>query len=422
MEGKTTIQLFDIENNKVYETTEKNFITNAYKNCVEAYLKNSLCDDYKELFVPFLSFKPSDLSGGMVLWEEPIKEDVDVTMVGRTPVAYASCDYTGVDVKRGTLNPIESGPLTAANDIVGHKWVWDFPTSAGNCTFRCVSLTNPNFGSNSIDQSIVFRRESNIVEESEVKKILRRSYSKNGEIYEATKSGYKRIIKKQVDYNGTILDTAENNFIITDYSNFSRPHIINNFIYIIAKNSEDGMFKLLKLEKDTTNILAITSLELEGSNLKIINDFGMAGKYILFNPTIEGITCYDTEKNIAYLFSPAYNMLKKEEEIKATIFNNFFYDGQHYCSVGYAQDSIGGFDLLLNPDLQFTTIDTSKEKGYITNCIEGLPIGLAFSFGEEEIKEGMKILDQTLFTVNNLSRQVTKTPLNTMKITYTLKW
>lgn len=79
---------------------------------------------------------------GLLLFEDEIDEDADNIWPrnGNKVIGQASdCSYSGANVKVGSYNTTESGPVEN-----GYRHVWDFTTSQANGQISCACLTTPN--------------------------------------------------------------------------------------------------------------------------------------------------------------------------------------------------------------------------------------------------------------------------------------
>ncbi len=138
MKGITTIQLFDKDKKLIKETTDENFITNAFKHVVETISETITYPPSSRVATDcFLGLNPSDFfSGGLLLLSETLNEDPDMTQIHRGEVVgHASGAYSGTLSTKGSRNDNESGDI-----VNGYRWVWDFATDKANGIINCVCL------------------------------------------------------------------------------------------------------------------------------------------------------------------------------------------------------------------------------------------------------------------------------------------
>ena len=134
IEGITEIELTDINTGKKEKVVDKNMVTNALKYIYEKSIgeRNYLYSNA----VPIIG----KTLGGVLAFNDTIAEDPENIMPPGTVecIAHAGMDaYNGGNERRGSYNEQESEMLEN-----GMKFVWDFTTSQGNGTIKCVSLTS----------------------------------------------------------------------------------------------------------------------------------------------------------------------------------------------------------------------------------------------------------------------------------------
>ena len=161
MKGRTIIELTDVNTKEVKRIEDCNMFTNALDsvfNKIPCWQFNSAVADpshfsWSELnsLIPIVG----NALGGLLLFPNEMEENPEriFAPASNKPTGIASFDgYAGEDTRRGSFNSIESGKL--AN---GYRFVWDFPTSAGNGNISCVCLTSKKGGAgyfNSGDQIV----------------------------------------------------------------------------------------------------------------------------------------------------------------------------------------------------------------------------------------------------------------------------
>lgn len=149
MKGKTIIELRDVYTNEVQRIEDNNMFTNALNDIINKspwWSKSEMLaptnyhsDVTKRSMTPLIG----NALGGLLLFPETIEEDPSIVFAPATnkPTGIANMDaYTGDDSRRGSFNTIESVAIEN-----GYRFVWDFPTSAGNGRIACAGLTS-NWG------------------------------------------------------------------------------------------------------------------------------------------------------------------------------------------------------------------------------------------------------------------------------------
>ncbi|MCQ2369398.1 MAG: hypothetical protein MJ007_02845 [Paludibacteraceae bacterium] len=146
MKGRTIIELTDINTKEVKRIEDNNMFTKAldavFKQFPWWHSNNSVARSESDItsLVPVVG----NALGGLLLFPEEIEENENLLYApaSNKPTAIASYDaYSGEDSRRGSFNDIESGKI--AN---GYRFVWDFPTSAGNGPIKCACLTSKKGG------------------------------------------------------------------------------------------------------------------------------------------------------------------------------------------------------------------------------------------------------------------------------------
>lgn len=138
MVGKVKIELTNTKtrNKKVIE--KKNIVTNAIADALSFRLGDIVCPLGN--FMPL----PDKGLGGILLFPEPLVEEASNTFAPKSnePTGYAGANVNpGTDVKRGSRNMVESLPV-----VGGYQFVWDFASSQANGQISAVALTHAKAG------------------------------------------------------------------------------------------------------------------------------------------------------------------------------------------------------------------------------------------------------------------------------------
>lgn len=156
MRGITTIELTDVRTGEVKKYEDHNMFTKAldsvyngapYSVNNEVFGRRSEGNQNMSYWKTILGYS----LGGLLLFPENIDENADTVFApaNNKPTGIASYDgYSGSDSRRGSLNEIESGPITG-----GYRFVWDFATSQANGTIKCASLTSAQGGIGYLDST-----------------------------------------------------------------------------------------------------------------------------------------------------------------------------------------------------------------------------------------------------------------------------
>lgn len=144
IKGKTTIELTDVNTGEIEVVEEENMITNALHYFFNSnpmgvfnhFNNTSSIKGYDNFLLPICP----NLIGGLLLFNEPLKEDPENLLpnCSQMPMGYASNNTNPyADIKRGSMNLTETMQITN-----GYKYVWDFATSQANGTIAALALTN----------------------------------------------------------------------------------------------------------------------------------------------------------------------------------------------------------------------------------------------------------------------------------------
>lgn len=165
LKGTTRIELTNVKTGEREVIEKDNLVTNvlsdllnlnpmgmrlrAYSNTSNNTNNTSNADMYDELGASFeagmLPICPNAV-GGILLYEDALEEDPDkyYAPMENLLVGYSSNDVnTTTDVRRGSMNQVESGPL---EDGSGYRFVFDFETTQANGTIASVGLTSERGG------------------------------------------------------------------------------------------------------------------------------------------------------------------------------------------------------------------------------------------------------------------------------------
>lgn len=145
LKGTTKIELINVKTGEKEVIQKDNLVTNAVSDILNLNpwgLLYQYGSSYSGSFFPLCP----NLFGGILLYEKALEEDpkkyyapMDNLLVG-----YSSNNVNdGTDVKRGSMNQTESGPL---EDGSGYRFVFDFATSQANGTISALGLTSSSGG------------------------------------------------------------------------------------------------------------------------------------------------------------------------------------------------------------------------------------------------------------------------------------
>lgn len=162
LKGKSKIELFDAATGeKLLEQRDSNLVTNALDTVANCRDKMGLLRWWRpegSTVSTDLSFHGEHLAispacammplykralGGVLLWDGNIAEDPSVMVppADVDEVGHAGGEYGGSNIYRGSYNANESGEISG-----GYRHVWDFDTDKANGVIKCLSLTSCHGG------------------------------------------------------------------------------------------------------------------------------------------------------------------------------------------------------------------------------------------------------------------------------------
>lgn len=137
LKGKSVIELTDVKTGQKEFYENENIVTNSIKNIFGINLSALVSSNQlRSKFMPLYK----NALGGVFAFDKEIEENPDILFAPSDVnyVAYAGNNInTTTDKRRGSLNAAE---CEATDNQI--KLVWDFSTSQGNGTIKCLSLTS----------------------------------------------------------------------------------------------------------------------------------------------------------------------------------------------------------------------------------------------------------------------------------------
>lgn len=319
--GKSTIELRNAKTGELeFKTEDENMITNAIHNLVNLE---------KQTFVRTKGYRPesrftpliNSCFGGLLLYNKPITEDVNVTF--QPPdvlqVGCASGTYVGADTNRGTRNLTESVALDN-----GFRYVWDFATDKANGTIRCAALTSYSGGTGGLRQT---------------------DFASSSVIYVPV---YYSGLNDAANGSDPKLESTGGSFAFCNDSSYLKIHTGNDTDNSIAESVFVGYF-----EKDIMLIAGIVSSDRKGVTLtkKKVNSSVVRLKSA-------GITSYENVKSLRVATTGKFNDSRQ-----------FCTDNQYLYSL-YPHDNnqidfvkINGTTLAVETDITITVQDAKFVNG-----------------------------------------------------------
>ena len=145
LKGTTKIELTNVKTGEVEILQETNMVTNAISDILNTDPFNLRWDGnvlFRNNLLPIIG----NIVGGIVLFENKLGEDPAkyYAPASNPIIGYSNMEVSPeTDVKRGSMNQTESGPL---EDGTGYRFVFDFANTQGNGKISAVSLCSPFMG------------------------------------------------------------------------------------------------------------------------------------------------------------------------------------------------------------------------------------------------------------------------------------
>lgn len=437
--GKAKIELTDVRTGKKKTVEHKNMITNAIGQILSVRVGDAVCSTSN--FMPLYSKG----LGGLLLFPKSLDENSNniIAPLDNEPIGYASDDVNSTtNTRRGSRN------LTESLEVVGgFQFVWDFASSQGNGTISALSLTHVDGGKNYINsvttnttgfQYLSRAGHSNpeTNASSPVHAAVELDYDNSciySIYYESSRSSlvvvksyfpFSKIIGvKNSARGGVILETHNINsslFTNTQGRFFDGK---DGYWYGFAtsgNSSGSAVVSWIKISKSdysfTEGTWTLTETYLTSSGNTTISDGAsglgavvyMNGKLYALNYTKNGIYIIDFETPTSIEYVPF---------------------GANVAGAKNFLHSYGGYiisrNVRFNPATKEVTVSSSYSSSTIDSNLYYNQPSEFFTVGNVVI--GISAPAVSLFfrtpylgTICNLDTPVTKTPAETMKITYTL--
>ncbi len=429
LKGKSKIQLFDAATGKEQACyKDENMVTNAVANllnpkCRYFFASSNNLDAVYNRITPLAQ----RALGGIILWQSELPETANTILPPEDcfELAHAGNAYSGTAKNRGTYNENESGPIAG-----GYRHVWDFSTDRANGSFRAITLTSVKGGNtgwnakeasgravddiynfNNFNSAPVFIKTFCPCEYTEANTTCLGRFEENIFLYMGVKNGAATISKiscaNPAGINLTTQignGTAQNTLIKTAV--FADAASSNNF-----GTTDDGqiilMYKTASKNYKFTIIDPIT--------LEISRQFTLTTEYD-----------YETSSDIMldggdlYLKRQSSAYIDKISSSSGHIYNSIQLTGSEPMCIsrfagGFAAMSMSTFNYCCDGETVVPlTVPPNQCIRFLYDCDTSYPYILAANTNNVSYA----VVSGYLATINNLDYVVTKTELQTMKITY----
>ena len=465
MKGKAIIELTDKNGKKT--THEHNMTTDVFKDVFTVVSNLSGGGTSSDIIRHYGSYMANLFKGfrdsnmyGIKLYENKIPEVKENYLNhSRVSVGYGNqgVDY---DEKRGVLNVLSTCKLTNDNDEqIGVRLVWDFPTNTANGNIQSICLTTANtdlyttLTSNFLNTGTQSFKDKGIFLRTER---IDSSYTKEGLLLRVDNNKIMREKQKTgiVSPQGWVNNPEDfETYILEGYEDLYKVYDFHSYYLTIAKNTVTQVYDLLKLNRDSLEVLENTPLTALTSTYY---DYGFVGEVdditnIIFQNTFTSSNTTASYKNynlkthtVADLNPPnrytnsvrqGANAITVNKDLDNKLYCRLLhYRLGHYSSSStsryyyprqtvYKTNSEGNLEVMYS-----NTHDRSNASAiYVHFGIQ--PIGIASDNGVCEYNGAnpemycyIALENQCLLTINNLDVPLVKTDAYTMKITYELTW
>lgn len=356
LKGKATIQLINAETNEIeYEKVEENMITNSITNLLnpkfyapyDLFGRTAERGDWLKAYTPI-----KNLIGGIMLFNSEITESANNIIPSSDLISSftgcANIEFAGNSKFRGTLNATESTKIEN-----GYRYVWDFPTNAGNGGINAICLSSKACN---LDKDV--DDDSNTAIFSDYGFAI--NNSSNFYNYDITMNNI--IPSFNYLYFGDFLGFIEDKLLFIRYTNWGTAGVGYTLTKIKIKN-QLGLFENIAYYSNLSDLEAAGLLEKEEVEVKIDNRGEVTGTDSDGNNVYEELGLSSPffmgmEDNITTSFSTKYNYDEQKLKIyirRINVLNS---------NVEYLEKEYVGMDLGSNTNVYCTF---ANNKIYITN-------------------------------------------------------
>lgn len=433
LHGKSTIRLFDADTGRERERVQNdNIITNAISKILNPPLEYSYKTGWLKIANTISPIQTVGM-GGILIWGDNITEDANIVVppAGITPIGHAGSEYTGTNPARGSYNAAESGAIEG-----GYRHVWDFATDRANGTIKCLSLTSKQggnsglmVGSDSISDFAALENVTEISQGVNSRKILGEISHDRWAVLNLSNGNleyYSNFDSSKIGISTTYGSTTRQVGVIspgfTDFASMNSgiDSVTDDAILWLALKKNGRNVWLASVNLLTGEKLSEATIQLAAAN-GYNSDFYVSG----VTPDYLYVIAQSTNPpNSQY----SYRMLRYD--------HGGVYIGEatpDYLSSNYTSgfQLNGGFWLYYGDNYNYVRVEPicsvfPKIRTYNSGTYtpmysyrDSAPLYVAYtSGGSLYLRSNLQLFYPYLASINNLAKPVTKTPAQTMKITY----
>lgn len=432
--GEVTLELCNPRSGTpVWKEKGYNVITNLYSEVINCFTKTAMNPLGIPNFQYFSQITPQNLSDGLLLLRDS-QNDVATTLTPRGKITgYAGSEYNGENLERGSLNHSLTGEIPG----VGYQWVYEWQTERANGLISSVGLTpqsvgDGNFIHSQLGGNSFYAANGNLVNNN-FGKNLNAIDDVNGDyVYyrrpHVTPDSYYKIHKAPAGYLQSYKDAWQETQIVPWGSGFDsglwtavgRPQLKNNNIWLLAEYGSPVVTYLLRLEKDTGEILEYWTLGTDTPYITPYVSFGITNTHIHWifessNDNEDYIRSFNlnTEQFETTMPQVSYNRYGKDDRVIT-----WFHGDDWACVMG--SNSSSGSSGSMYADIIYSNDLTVRQLGIVPYGLlktGDKPLGLLYD-GRKAVNYFGYILP--LFSIRNLINPVEKDDTKTLKVTYRL--
>lgn len=431
MKGISKIELFNSTNEKICEYNDNNMLTNVLSEglsrtlnaCYTLTTENSCFSKYVRELVP------KSLIGGILLYKNRIDERANNFFTNQSPLGYAGSSYDLSNPMRGTLNTQETGD-TIIDGKAAYRWVWDFGTANCNFEFASIALTDVNSGNGEMWGA--FSKFNALpldlyTPNHRTKNSKINYYDDN--IYTTITNGYTWNVFDKLSFSKK-MELKTESVIFEKYTEINQLHFIHNTVYGLGKNTTTNNYEIFTApigSATTTTLNILTGITSSPENWCILgtNKLAFNAQVVGYTGNSKTIQVYNMETNtmlpqiVINLTNPVTGTENQCGQIRMFKADNGFcmyFESYNFYFTYQVKGFVYG-DLTNNIRGESSNASYDTGRGGIGVSICDTPITI--SSGRNDY-HGIRLLGQTLFTINNLETPITKTASNTMKISYAI--
>ena len=425
LKGKSTIQLFDCKTGeKVKEVVNTNMVTNAISHLLNPPVNLMMGSNWLDTINKYLPLNTNGLAGIMA-FDKNIPEDPNIIFppADVNEVGHAGEAYSGTNTYRGSYNVNESGEIDG-----GYRHVWDFASDRANGTINCLALTSKAGGNcglhyDSTSPNIYYQFTAMISNSTQY--LGRISNNCFVQLSGNNTDNLNLLYNYTVDMSAITLNQKVSTSIIATETKKITVDAVNKSIkYNPDPNKSVVYLYNYTYTSATTCDIWYAAIDYSNNTKLYERTVTFTVPDIIYNPNNCAAVFSDYVYIVLYNSNGGnYKYTYHKYDIDGNYIGKFtnydFSNGNFYVvAIGNKHYIIDNTTLYGNANEKLVSNTTD---GFCRHCYDFQQQNISPFFltsGYADMHAGVRIFQPYLGTINNLAESVTKTPAQTMKITY----